>query len=170
MHLPREIGAHILPLPLDAVQDGVEALLSQRRFASELRMEVSGVSRHPGQRVVDLVIDCHVLLIPVLQRDPRFLAEGHLPVAIEGAARVHAHRQRVDLAILAPAAGEEIADGAFDRRLGLVVPIEAENRVPPITRGRHPNLLDAAGAFDLSQGKRFPGGDMDRGGHLPALA
>src|SRR6266576_900635 len=74
--------------------------------------------------------------------DARFFAERHRPVTIERAARVHAHRQRTDLAITAPAAREEIADRHFDRRFGFAVPVETQDRMPPVARGRHPDLLE----------------------------
>ena len=100
------------------------------------------------------------------------LAEGHRPVAVERAARIDAHGQRVDLAVLAPAAGEEVAHRHFDRRLGLAVPVEAEDVEPRLVErgGRHPDLLDRAGAVDLGQRERGLGRDPHRGRDLPALA
>ena len=57
-------------------------------------MEVGLVLRNFCQGVVDLVVQTHLLgSVDVLQRDTSFLAERHLPVTVEGAARIHADGQ-----------------------------------------------------------------------------
>ena len=91
-------------------------------------MEVGGVLGHVGQRVVDLVIQDHRLVGDIGQRDAAALAERHLPVAVERGAGIDADRQRGDLGVLLPAAGEEVADRALHRGLLLVVPVNAQDR------------------------------------------
>ena len=57
-------------------------------------MEVGLVLGNFRQGVVDLVGQAHLLGgVDVFQRDTGFLAERHLPVAVEGAARIHADGQ-----------------------------------------------------------------------------
>jgi len=57
-------------------------------------VEVGLVLRNFCQGVVDLVVQTHLLgSVDVLQRDTSFLAERHLPVTVEGAARIHADGQ-----------------------------------------------------------------------------
>ena len=169
---PGHVGADVVAPALDAVEDGVDVLVRQRVDAAELGVEVGGVVRHVGQRVVDLVVE-HVMssfVADVLHGDLAALAEGHLPVAVEGAARVDADRQRGDLGVLAPAAGEEVADRAFDRGLRLAVPVDAQDGEAPGAGGRHPDLLDGARALDVGHGEGLPGRDADGGRDLPALA
>ena len=100
----------------------------------------------------------------------QLLAEGHLPVAVERAAGIDAHRQRRELGVLAPAHAEKVADRALDRRLLLAVPVEPQDALAPVARRRHPDLLDRAGALDVGQRKRLVGGDVDRRRDLPAAA
>ena len=90
------------PWPLHAVEDGVDLLVGQGIGPAELGVEISGVLGHIGQRVVDLVKQRHRLEADVGEGDPAPLAEGHLPVAVERAARIHADRQRGDLARICP--------------------------------------------------------------------
>ena len=77
--------------PFDAVEDGIDLLVRHRVGTAELGVEIGAVLGHLGQRVVDLVIDNEFLVAEVLHRDPGPLAEGHFPIAVEGAAWVHAH-------------------------------------------------------------------------------
>ncbi len=103
-------------------------------------------------------------------REARALAERHLPVAVEGAAGIDADRKRRHLRELFPAAGEEIAGRAFDARLLLVVPVDAQDRMAPASaRQRHPDLLDRALTFDVGERERRAGLDDDIGRNLPAL-
>ena len=69
--------------------------------------------------IVDLVVDPRILSRYVADRDAGTLAERHVPVAVQCAARVDANRQRRDLPMAAervtlPAGREEIAERAFD--------------------------------------------------------
>jgi hypothetical protein len=62
---PREVRAHVMPASSHALENRVEPLLFQRRFAAELRVEIRGGARHGGEFVIDLVIDRHLLVIEV---------------------------------------------------------------------------------------------------------
>ena len=73
------------------------------------------------------------------------LAERHLPVAVEGAARIDADGERTHLRVAAPAAGEKIAERRLDRGMFLAVPIDAQDEIAPAHIGRRdPDLLDRA--------------------------
>ena len=133
-------------------------------------MEVGGLFGHGRERVVDLVVERLLREAAVLHRDLEALAERHLPVGVERAARVHAHRERRDLGVAAPARGEEVADRGLHRRRGLAVPVDAEDEIPPGSRRRHPDVLDRAFALDLAHGEGLAGRDLDRRRDLPAPA
>src|SRR5262249_18637661 len=107
-------------------------------------METTRVFWHIRQRIVHLVIEDHVFIVDVFHRDPRRFVERHWPITIKRTAGIDAHRERVDLAILIPSAGKKGADRAFDRRIGLTVPVKAHYRSSPVPGRCHPNLLDAA--------------------------
>ena len=109
-------------------------------------------------------------VVEILDGDLRLLAEGHRPVAVQAAARVDADRQRADLGILAPAAGEQVAHRRLHRGLGLAVPIEAENVEPhPADVGAgDPYLLDRALAVDFRQRAGGVRLDVGEGRDLPA--
>ena len=116
-------------------------------------MQVRRVLGHIGQGVVDLIINGHLLVIEVFQRDFGTLAEGHCPIAVEGPPRVNTDRQRVDLAVLAPAACEKVAHRDFDRGLGFAIPVKTQNEVAGLIHGRggHPDLLNRARTVDLAK-------------------
>ena len=93
VYTPCQVGTHVLSLALHTVNQRVQRPLG-RVGAAELRVEVGLVLRNFCQGVVDLVVQAHLLGgVDVLQRDTGFLAERHLPVAVEGAARIHADGQ-----------------------------------------------------------------------------
>ena len=156
MGLPREVGAHVVPAPLHAVEEGVQALGLERVLAPELRVEIGGILRDRGEGVIDLEVDRHGFVVEVLQRDLRLLAEGHGPVAVERAARVHADRQRADLRVAPPAAGEEVSHGHLNRRLRLAIPVKAQDEPARLVeRGRrHPDVLDGPRAIQLGKRER----------------
>ena len=133
-------------------------------------MEVGGVGRDVRERVVDLVVEAHLLLADVLHRHARATPERHEPVAVERAAGIHADGKRGDLRVLVVGAREEVAHGALHRRRGLVVPVHADNGMPPELRGRHPDVLDRAGPLDVRKRQRLTGRNLDERVHLPALA
>jgi hypothetical protein len=125
-------------------------------------MEVRGVFRHIGQRVVDLVVQDHLHVVEVGQRDPCAPAKRHLPVAVERTSWIHADRQRVHMGIAFPPVCEEVADRAFDRGVLLVVPIDAKDQETPSGMAdRGPDLLDRAGPLDIGQQPRLAGGDFN---------
>jgi len=168
IHAPSQVRAHVLAFPPNAFQDRVILLGRQRVDAAELGVEIGRIGGHVGQHVVDLVVHPHRLMSDVGHRDAAVLAEGHLPVAVKRAAGVNAHGQRRNLGVLAPAHTEEVAHGAFDRRLLLAVPVEPQDALSPVAGRRHPNLLDRAGALDLGQRERLAGRDVDGRRELPA--
>src|SRR5690606_33913194 len=94
-------------------------------------------------------------------------AEGHLPVAIEGTARVHTHGKRRQLVVAVPAHAEEIPDGALHRGMFLVVPIDANDGKAPMTRGGEPDLLNRAHAFDVGHLVDGTGRDGDTRAAFP---
>ena len=170
VHAPGHVGAHILALALHPVQDGVHLLVGQGVHPAELGVEVGGVLGHLPQAVVHLVVVDHFRLGPVLQGDAAPLAEGHGPVAVEGAAGVDAHRQGGDLEVLLPAGAEEVAHRALHRGDLLIVPVKPDNGVAPAAGGGHPDVLDGAGTGDVRHGEGLPRGDAHKGVYFPALA
>ena len=139
---------------------------------AELRVEIGDVVGHFGVRIVDLPVDDRIRIgIAVLQRDTRAFAERHFPVAIEGAARVDADRERTDLGVAAPAAGEKIAQRRLNRRMLLPVPVDAKNKIAPAHVGRRdPDLLDRPGALDFAEREGLARRDPHRGRDLPTAA
>ena len=98
----------------------------------------------------------------LVELDAGLLAEGHPPVAVQGAAVGRdLDGERVDVGAHAVAGGEEVADGRLDRgRLG-AVPVDAQHeraRVPPVAAGnREPHVADLAGARQRRQRAVSPG-------------
>ena len=139
--------------------------------AAELRVEVGLVLRNFCQGVVDLVVQAHLLGgVDVLQRDTGFLAERHLPVAVEGAARIHADGQRGELCIFIVCATEEIAHRTFDGRLLLIVPVHSQDGEAPVPGRCHPDLLDGSRTLDLRNRDCLSRFHDDEGVYLPTLA
>ena len=105
-------------------------------------------------------------------RDPAALAEGHLPVAVERAAGIDADGQRGDLGVLAPAAGEEVADRALDRRAAPGRPSRCAGCVNRQCAGRASSRSAGwrPGPRCRPASKVSPGRDADAGRDLPALA
>ena len=100
----------------------------------------------------------------------RALPERHLPVAVEAAGRVDGDRQRADVAALAPAVAEEVAERHFDGRRLLVVPVDAQDQsTPPGGVDRQPDVLDRARPVDLGERDGLVRRDVDAGRDLPAL-
>ncbi|OQB92182.1 MAG: hypothetical protein BWX84_01070 [Verrucomicrobia bacterium ADurb.Bin118] len=64
----------------DPVQNGKEPGLFEWILAPELRVEIRRVLRHLRQGVIDLVKDCDPVFVQVLEGNPGFFAERHLPV------------------------------------------------------------------------------------------
>ena len=167
---PGHVGADVLALSPDAVEDGVDILVGERVHPPELGVEVGGVIGDVGEGVVDLVVERHLLQPDVLHGDFAALPKRHLPVGVEGAAGVDADGEGGDLGVLAPAAGEEVADGALDGGLVLAVPVDAEDAVAPVAGGGHPYVLNRPRVIDLRDHRRLAGLDPNIGGDLPSLA
>ena len=168
-----EIGADVLAFTFDVVENGVKAVHFERVLVMILGVEISGVAGNVGEFVVHLVVERHAFGVgafDVLHGDAGAFAEGHGPVAIEAAAGINADGERADLAIFSEAAREEIPGGALDGGVGLAVPVDADDGVLPVAADSHPNLMDAAGAFDVGKREGRAGLDADAGRDFPALA
>ena len=155
---------------LYTIENRVVRLIRQRVGAAELRMEIHAVLRDLFQRIINLVVNRHRLFSAVFKRHLRFGAERHLPVAVEAAARVDAHRQRIDLHILLPTHAEEIANGRLHARILLPIPVHAQDAVTPFLGDRTPDVTDFAHSFNVTQGKRLARLHNNIGVHLPACA
>ena len=90
-------------------------------------MQVARIVVHISQRVVDLVVQSHLVVADVLERHPAPFPERHRPVAVESASGVYADSQGRYLAELPPTAGEEVPDRAFHRRVLLIVPVDSKD-------------------------------------------
>ena len=106
-----------------------------------ITMEVGCVFGNLRQRVVDLIVKRHRFRIDVLHRDPAGFAERHFPIRVEGAAWIHANCQRSKRGELAPTRGKEVTDRRFHRRMRLTIPVHPQDRIAPIARGSHPDVL-----------------------------
>ena len=166
---PGQVRSHVVALAAHSFQDGVVLLGRVRVRAAELGVEVARVGRDLPQRVGDLVVEDHLLLVEVLEGDAGQLPERHHPVAVEGAARVDRDREGADLPVPAEAGGEEVPDRRLDGGALLAVPVEAQDREAPVPGGRHPDVLDRPRPLDLGQGEGPAGLDLHRGRHLPLL-
>ena len=135
-------------------------------------MEIGGVLGDFGQRIIDLPVDDRVRIgIAILQRDAGALAERHLPVAIERAARIDADGERTHLRVAPPAAGEEIAERRLDGRLLLAVPIDAQDEVAPADSAGVIQICWIAPGPSISPKRDLLARlDAHRGRNLPAAA
>ena len=106
-------------------------------------MEIRCVVRDRLEGVIDLIVDRGAFFAPVFHGDAAPRPERHLPVGIEAAPGIHAHRERGDPGFVphAPARREEIAHGHLDRRLRFAVPVEPQDHKPVIPNGRHPDAV-----------------------------
>ena len=153
------VGADVVALAAHAVEHGVVDAPAGAALAVKAGVEVHGVVRHVGERVVERVED--VLNEPGVlarKRDLGVLPEGHLEVAVHAARRVHADGHRVDDGALTEAVAEEVADRALDRGGLLVVPVEAQHEVTHdeaagggLVGDGHPDVADDAGALDVRE-------------------
>jgi hypothetical protein len=124
---PSHVGPDVLAPALDAFDECVNIFVGQRVHASELRVEIGHLVGHMCQRVIDLVVEDHRLLVEVGHRDLTPFAEGHRPVAVEAALGIDANRQRCHLGVLAHAAREEVAGRTFHRWRLFPIPVDSEN-------------------------------------------
>ena len=93
VHLPCHIGTYIVPLPLDSVYNGVDILVRHRIGTAELCVEIAGILRNFRQALINLIIKPHRGICQVLHRYFTFLAERHLPIAVERTSRIYAYSQ-----------------------------------------------------------------------------
>ena len=127
--------AHVVPLALGFQQDVILALLDGV-FLPVLGVEVGRVV---GQLVlldpVDVVVQqADGLFAFIDDLDAGRLAKRHPPEAVVGVAVGHGHRDADDLAALAEAVGEEVAQRGLDRRPLAAVPVHAEQHFLVIGR------------------------------------
>src|SRR5208282_3186363 len=94
---PRHVGANVLPAARDPIDDRVNLLVRERIHPPELRVEVRRIGGYFGEHVVDLIEQYHRLVRSVGHGNQASLSKRHLPIAIERAAWIYAHRQRRDL-------------------------------------------------------------------------
>lgn len=108
----------------------------------------------------------------VLHGDVGPLAEGHIPVAVEPAAGVHADRQRIDLAEGLPTHTEKVAYRAFHGGIFLVIPVYAQDAVAPMTGSGtgEPDVVDHAHTANICQYQRAARFGDEEGIHLPTSA
>ncbi len=146
-------------------------LLAGAHRAAPLSVQVGGIVGHlcfgPGDLVVEAV---DVLPALVFYGDAGPVTEGHGPVAVEAAAGVHRHRQRVDVGTQVVAAAKEVSQGHLHRWCVFTIPVHAQNAVAIGCFGDgYPDVLDHSGARDIRDGGGFSGGQVDVWPHLPAL-
>ena len=159
---PGHIGSDVLSLSANAVENRIILFIRDRIDTPELSMQVAHVCRNLSQRVIDLVIQDHILFIDIGHRNLVALAKRHLPVAVKSAAGIYANGQGGNCRILSETAREEIARGAFDGGSLLAVPIESQNVEPVVPRRSHPDMLDRPGTFDIGHYESLAGFDPDR--------
>lgn len=167
---PGQIGADVLPLALHVVEDRIDLFIGQRVDAPELRVKIGGVLGDVGQRIIDLIEKGGIFIADILQRHAAAPAERHLPVTVQGPPRIDADSQRRERAVLIPAAGEKVADRAFDARRLAPVPVDAQDQEAPVAGGRAPDMVDAAASLDVGERKGGMRLDGNTGIDLPALA
>ena len=159
-----------MALALHAIEQGVYTHVGQRVIAAPLGVEVSHIVGNVGEGVIDLVVEAGDWVVAeVLEGDAGRLAERHLPVAVEATGGIDGDGERGDIAALAPAVAEEVAQRRFDRGGIFAVPVDAQHEGAP-AGGEHgtPDMLDGAGAVDGGERDGGARGDGDRGRHLPA--
>src|SRR5690348_26249 len=103
-----------------AVREGVAA--------PPLGVEICQVVGHAGQSVVDLVVEGYFFIGEAFQCYACGAAERHLPVAVEAAVGIDRDGKGADVAVLAPAVAEEVAQGNLDSRLRVVIPVAAKEQ------------------------------------------
>jgi len=136
---------------------------------AKLGMQICGVFRDFGQRVVYLIIQPHLFIVDVFHRHAALFSEWHGPVAVQCTAGINAYGQRRYLFVVIPADSKEIPNRNFDRRLGFIIPVETQNRITPVPRRRHPYLLNCAWTLDLCKCEGGTWFDPDKGIHLSSL-
>src|SRR4051812_43840103 len=73
---PRQVGAYVVPMPAESVENRVDLAIGQGIVPTPLRVEIGGVFRNVRQRVVDLiVVAVDRIVAEVFERYPRGLPE-----------------------------------------------------------------------------------------------
>lgn len=149
-------------IDLDFVSPATEGI-----FPAELGVKIT---RFLGD-VTSFIIDVEVLAVPfpalVNQLYECPFAKGHLHVCVEGTALVEAvvlpsrsgKKQRLVGVDDAVAETEEVAQGADDARGFGVVPGDLEQAFAVVIGLSHPEVGDAAGAFDIGERYSLAGFD-----------
>ncbi len=91
INAPGHVNTNKLPCTFNVVNNGI--IGSHVRIgASKLGMKISRIVRNISQRVVNLIIQAHfILIIDVFHCNPTFLTERHLPVAVKCATGIYAN-------------------------------------------------------------------------------
>src|SRR5690606_12357907 len=126
VYLPGHGGSHVVPLTLDAIDQGMYGALGWIA-PSELGVEVCGVLGYLGQGVVHLIIQVHLLGTDVFHGYPTIFSKGHRPVRVERTARVYRYGQRIQGGILAPSHSEEIPYRNLNGWFFFPVPVKTQN-------------------------------------------
>ena len=139
--------------PLHAVEHHIILLERQRVRPPEAGVEIGRVLRNFGQGIVDLPVDDGFRVrVAILESKPGAAAKRHLPVAVEGASRIDANGERAHGSVAAPSAGKKVSERRLDRRVALIVPVNAQDEITPAhVGGRDPYLLDCALPFDVAK-------------------
>src|SRR6516225_7074945 len=85
-----KIGTYILALAPDTVYQHIVFLIGNGVQSSELGVEVGRISRNVGFKVINLIIQDHVLIGYIFHGNPAFFSEGHPPVTIKSTSRINA--------------------------------------------------------------------------------
>ena len=131
-------------------------------------MEISAVLGNLAQLIVDLIVNDLLLVGEVFDGDAASLAEGHLPIAVEGTAGIDADRQGNDRGIPVPSVAEEVTGRTFHGRHLAVLPVDAQNPVAESAGQGCPDLGDAAGPLNIRKGQDLAGANACAGIDLPA--
>ena len=111
---PGEVGADVVTLTCDAVDENVRIACAKRVVAPELGVKIA----QPGDVMISfvghLVVQLGIVIAEVLYREPGPTLERHRPVGVEAPMRVDGDHGRTDLSEPAPAAGEEVAERDLD--------------------------------------------------------
>ena len=154
------------------VEDDIILLERQRVRALEAGVEIGSVFGNVGQSIVDLPVDDGFgVRVAILESETGAASKRHLPVAVEGASWIDANGERAHGSVAAPSAGKKVSERRLDRRVAMVVPVNAQDEITPAhVGGRDPYLLDCALPFDVAKQQGLARGDAFRWRDLPAAS
>ena len=171
VHAPGDVGADVVPLPFNALEQDVRCLVLEGVGATPLGVEVGVIRVVAADLVRHLVVDTHVDDARVLDRQVRTGAERHRPVGVEAAVRVGGDRLRVHLGECAPSVAEEVAVGNLDGGLVGAVPVGPQEKSAPVVGVRgDPDVCDLSRTLDACEVECLARLDVDAGGDLPSCA